>query len=334
MIASEILHSIGLSAAQVHSLGAEQKRTIEARPILANPPTSTPEARLLARSRWLACPVPSPNFPDDPPSGDRLRAQRKRQQAESEKCAAGASEDLRAELRKITTRAARNAPRHGPCELEKEFSRFSANLAWRLCNGASMRGRASIRTKREGYRQSGSVPKWWGDMAGQVASEIESALWEKVGVFLDRYSRLYRVSASADSLILQAMRRKVVVVYSLRAGERILRRMSHREADAETTLARLADSPATESRWLPLAERVGELRAAIVRGARNAPTAQRFIALFDSIMSGKIPTGSHASHSIGRMLSAAAAGGFAEPQSWRAYSGARLSPGRPATATV
>ena len=228
-----------------------------------------------------------------------------------------------------------NSPRHGPDEVSKEVKRFALGLARRLCDGASMRGRASVRTAREGYRKSGSVPKWWGEYKAQVADEVESALWQHAGQMLAR-AGLSGPNVSAEK-ILRAVRSRWTTVRSLRAGERILRRMSHRDADAEETLAAKADAPILAQRWQPAADQVSTVREAIKRGARNAPAAARFLALLDAILSGKKLGGGDSARQVSRMLQSAAKGwdlSLGEcPSAWRAWIGVG-SGGRPATVTA
>ena len=287
--------------------------------------------RAAARAGWLACPW-SPAAPDSfgAPTGAELRAQRKRQGDKAKEEAGAASDELRAELRARLAQASRlgwNRPATN-CQIRAEVRRFAVGLARRLCDGASMRGRAHVRTKAEGYRRKASVPKYWGDHRPEVAAEIESELWQSIGL---------RMAAGLGSgmrparAILRAMRSRLVVVSALKAGESILRRMSHR-AEGENLTAR-ADDGAPAARWQPAPEQVARLREAIRAGARNAPTAARMLALLDAILAGRPPKGDHAARAIGRMLAAAAAGGFAEPSSWRAYCGARVG-GRPATVTA
>ena len=290
------------------------------------------EARAAARANWLASPWSPPAVVSfGVPTGAELRAQRKRQAEEAKEEAAGASDDLRAELRARLAQSSRlgwNRPATN-CQIRAQVRKFAAVLARRLCDGTSMRGRAHVRTQAEGYRRKASVPKYWGDYRPEVAAEIESELWHSLGL---------RLAAGLGSgmrparAILRAMRSRLVVVSALKAGESILRRMSHR-AEGEDLTAR-ADDGAPAGRWQPAPEQVDRLREAIRAGARNAPTAARMLALLNAILSGRPPAGANASHAIGRMLAAAAAGGFAEPDSWRAYSGARVSPGRPARATA
>lgn len=293
------------------------------------PADPAPAARKAMRADWLACPW-SPPAPDTfgVPTGAELRAQRKRQAEEAKEEAAG---ELRAELRARLAQSSRlgwTRPATN-CQIRSQVRKFSAALARRLCDGTSMRGRAHVRSSREGYRKNQSAPKWWGDYRPEVAAEIESELWHSLGL---------RLAAGLGSgmrparAILRAMRSRLVVVSALKAGESILRRMSHR-AEGEDLTSR-ADTAAPAGRWQPAPEQVARLREAIRAGARNAPTAARMLALLDSILSGRPPAGANASHAIGRMLAAAAAGGFAEPDSWRAYSGSRVSPGRPAIATA
>lgn len=293
------------------------------------------------RADWLASPLTpiASGYTYGIPTGAALRAQRLRQ-AETEsdrlKCA---TDEARAFVREGARRAARDGIGAGRGALADTVAKFSRGLARRLCDGASMRGHAHLRTNREGYRKSNTVAKYWGDMQRQCASEIESALWFHSGVLLSRYgmpSLTGERPGREEIAILRAIRSRFVVIHSLRDGERILRRMSHRteEAEAFENLALRPDEGAVPARWQPEAEAVNRLREAIQAGARNAPTAARMLALLDSILSGRPPAGANASHAIGRMLAAAAAGGFAEPDSWRAYSGARISPGRPALVTA
>ena len=290
-------------------------------------------AHLTGRSDWLGSPLLplSSGTSYGVPTGPELRAQRERQVASAKTMAAGASQDFRDDLRARFNRAARlgwTRPATN-CQIRAEVRKFAAGLARRLCDGTSMRGRAHIRTKAEGYRRKASVPKYWGEHRPEVAAEIESELWHSLGL---RLAAGLGSGMRPERAILRAMRSRLVVVSALKAGESILRRMSHR-AEGEDLTAR-ADAAAPAGRWQPAAGQVDRLREAIRAGARNAPTAARMLALLDAILSGRPPSGANASHRIGRMLSAAAAGGYAATNSWRAYSGARLSPGRPALATV
>lgn len=299
-------------------------------------------AHMTGRADWLCSPLLplASGTSYGIPTGAALRAQRNRQAEEAKEEAAGASGDLRAELRARLAQAVRlgwTRPATN-CQIRAQVRKFAAVLARRLCDGASMRGRAHVRSAREGYRRNESAPKWWGDFRAQVADEIEAALWHHAGVMLARYGMpiLPGERPGREPIaILRAVRSRFVVIHSLRAGERILRRMSHRINDeAGEALAGRPDEGAVPARWQPAPEQVNRLREAIRAGARNAPTAARMLALLDSILSGRPPAGANASHAIGRMLAAAAAGGFAEPRSWRAYSGARVSPGRPPRATA
>ncbi len=295
------------------------------------PADPAPAARKAMRADWLACPW-APAAPDSfgVPTGAELRAQRKRQAEEAKEEAAGASGELRAELRARLAQASRlgwNRPATN-CQIRAEVRKFSAVLARRLCDGTSMRGRAHVRTKAEGYRRKASVPKYWGDFRAQVAAEIESELWHSLGL---------RVAAGLGSgmrparAILRAMRSRLVVVSALKAGESILRRMSHRSEGDDLTAR--ADDGAPAGRWQPAPEQVARLREAIRAGARNAPTAARMLALLDSILAGRPPAGANAARTVGRMLACAEAGGFSAPSSWRAYCGARVG-GRPAIVTA
>lgn len=291
-----------------------------------------------ARADWRACPLTREASASSYgiPTGAELRAQRARQaerEAERLKCA---TDEARAFVRECARRAARDGIGAGPDPIAKEVRRFAIGLARRLCDGASMRGRAHVRTSREGYRRKATAPKWWGDFRAQVADEIEAALWHHSGVMLARYGMptLPGERPGREQIaILRAVRSRFVVIHSLRAGERILRRMSHRNEEAAETLALRADEGAPVARWQPAAEQVARLRESIRAGARNAPTAARMLALLDAILSGRTPAGDHAARAVGRMLAAATAGGYSAPSSWRAYCGARVG-GRPATVTA
>ena len=293
------------------------------------------------RADWRACPLIQEASASSygVPTGAELRAQRKRQAEEAKEEAAGASAELRAELRARLAQASRlgwNRPATN-CQIRAEVRRFAVALARRLCDGASMRGRAHVRSSREGYRKNQSAPKWWGDFRAQCADEIEAALWHHAGVMLARYGmpQLPGERPGREPIaILRAVRSRFVVIHSLRAGERILRRMSHRTNDeAGEALAGRADEGAAPERWQPAPEQIARLREAIRAGARNSPTAARMLALLDAILAGRPPAGANAARAVGRMLAAATAGGYSAPSSWRAYCGARVG-GRPAVATA
>jgi hypothetical protein len=295
-------------------------------------------AHMTGRADWLCSPLLSLDSGDTYgiATGPALRDQRKRQAAADAARAAGASQDFRDELRARLQQAARLGWTRPPtcCAVREEVGKLARGLARRLCDGSSLRGRAHLRSAREAYRRNESATKWWGDLRAQCAAEIESALWQHAGQLLARAG--VSGPSVADSSILRAVRSRWAVVRSLRAGERILRRMAHR-TDAEDTLSARADEGAPAARWQPEPGQVERLREAIRAGARNAPTAARMLALLDSILSGRLPSGKNAAATIGRMLTVAAAGwpesAGPAPAAWRAWVGVGRA-GRPAKASA